>query len=130
MVLLCCDFTIFTCWIDRECKTLWKKSCFISMKLLMTTKYQWSHRRIKFLKKFQKVGKNYMTLPLIITDRIIHELSPLESFRELEKDYMTLRLIITNKIIDGLCPSENSKELEQNYMTSPLTITFHRWNYR
>jgi hypothetical protein len=102
MVLLCCDFTIFTCWIDRECKTLWKKSCFISMKLLMTTKYQWSHRRIKFLKKF----------------------------RELEKDYMTLRLIITNKIIDGLCPSENSKELEQNYMTSPLTITFHRWNYR
>jgi hypothetical protein len=69
--------------------------------------------RLSPLKSSKELELNYITLPLIITDRITNGLSPLESSRVLEKKYMTLPLTVTDGITDGLSSLESSRELEK-----------------
>ena len=62
----------------------------------------------KSLKKFHRVENNYMTLSLIIIDKIIDGLSPWKVLKCWKKYYVTLPLKITDGIIDKLSPLEIS----------------------
>lgn len=76
MVLLCCDFTVHASRIDKE-------------------------------------YKNTLENKLFHTDGITDKLRPSKSSRELKNFYMTLPLIIINRIIDILSPLESSKEFKK-----------------
>jgi hypothetical protein len=65
---------------------------------LVTDNYKRDHQQTKSFRKFHRVGKQYMTLPLTITEEITDGPSPLWSSRELIKSYITLPQKITNWI--------------------------------
>jgi len=115
MVLLCCDFNIFTGCINMKYKIIREKvSILYRWNYEQHIKYKQNYWQTKSFGEFSRVEKNYKIFSLTITVKIIDGLSPSNTFRKLKKNYRTLLLKITYGIINKLSPSRSSRELEKN----------------
>lgn len=101
-MLLCCDFTLFVSWIDREYKNIRKNKLFYTDKnidrMSNTNEINDGPSSSESRKFF------FRTLPIFYINGITNGLYPLKISRELEKQLNTLplKIQITNDIIDGM----------------------------